>query len=259
MAFGKQRNWHHWLEGLRQWLKTMKPPFGVMAAHDIRARMVVDACHQLGLFVPHDVAVIGVDNDRLACEVSRPTLSSVARNGRQIGYRAAQLLDRLLSGRRPPKADVIVPPAGVVARESTDIVRSMIPISVVRCDSSASTSASRLASKTCCGTCPYRGGGWSTAFVNGSDTLRTSISARPGSSARSSLLAEATRLPLEQVARAAGFSGARNFRLVFHRFTGTTPSQYRRLTRATECPGPSVAQLEEPTGPWPCRPMLARG
>ena len=122
MAFGKRRNWHHWLEGLRQWLKTMKPPFGVMAAHDIRARMVVDACHQLGLFVPHDVAVIGVDNDRLACEVSRPTLTSVARNGRQIGYRAAQLLDRLLSGRRPPKADVIVPVAGVVARESTDIV-----------------------------------------------------------------------------------------------------------------------------------------
>jgi LacI family transcriptional regulator len=227
-AFGKARHWHYWLDELRRWLRTMQPPLGVMAASDIRARMVIDACRQVGLYVPHDVAVIGVDNDSFVCEVSRPTLTSVARNAREIGYRAAQLLDRLMSGRRPPKHDRIVPPAGVAARESTDIV----PI-----DDLNLSRAVRFIRE-------HIGQSFSVAdLVRGVSVSRRWLEYRfqqhfgrsPHeyiSEARvdrvKHLLAEAKHGSLEQVAKACGFSDTRNLRLVFRRLTGMSPSEYRR-------------------------------
>ncbi len=227
-AFGKKRNWHYWLDELRRWLKTIKPPFGVMATHDNRARMVVDACRQLGLFVPHNVAVIGVDNDRLACEMSRPTLSSIVLNGREVGYRAAKLLERLMSGRRPPSGDLIVPPTGVVARELTDIVpvddpKLSLAVRYIRehvgqpftvADLLREVSVSRRWLE-------YR---FRARF--GHSPHEYICEARVERAQR--LLVEADRPPLDRVAALCGFSDARSFRLVFHRFTGMTPSEYRQ-------------------------------
>lgn len=114
--------WRRWREELRRWLAQLQTPFAVMAAHDLMARMITDTCRHMGLHVPHDVAVVGVGNDPLICESSRPTLSSVARRGQEIGYRAAELLDRLMSGRQPSQRNIIVAPAGVVGRQSSDVV-----------------------------------------------------------------------------------------------------------------------------------------
>lgn len=107
---------------LAPWLKTLKPPIGIMAVHDYRARAVIDACTHLGLKVPHDVAVIGVDNDPTVCECCRPTLSSVSRSGFLQGYKAAQLLDQLMNGRPVSNKTVSIPPDCVVMRRSTDTV-----------------------------------------------------------------------------------------------------------------------------------------
>jgi LacI family transcriptional regulator len=119
--FDVRHPWHRWQELLEQWLRSLTPPVGVMAVHDCRARMVLDACLRLGLRVPHDVALIGVDNDEVACKFSQVPLTSVARNYWLEGYEAAALLDRLMVGRRPPKHDLLIPPEGVITRQSTDM------------------------------------------------------------------------------------------------------------------------------------------
>jgi len=67
-----------------------------MACDDVRARHVLEACRSLGLRVPHEVAVIGVDDDEFVCELSDPPLSSVAQAARRVGHEAARLLDRLM-------------------------------------------------------------------------------------------------------------------------------------------------------------------
>ena len=76
-----------------------------MACNDDRGREVLEACRASGLQVPEDVAVVGVDNDELLCELADPPLSSVALNAEAGGYRVAALLDRLMrahaGGRRP--------------------------------------------------------------------------------------------------------------------------------------------------------------
>ena len=91
-------DWEREEDDLAGWLRALPKPAGVMACYDIRGRQVLDACRRGGIRVPDEVAVIGVDNDELLCELSDPPLSSVRPDTRRTGYRAAQLLNRLMNG-----------------------------------------------------------------------------------------------------------------------------------------------------------------
>lgn len=118
----KGSEWLHQQAGLTKWIKTLPQPCGVLAASDARARQVMNSCRELQIQVPDQLAVIGVDDQQIICEHTHPTLTSVARNSLQEGYEAAELLDRLISGRPIEQQDSLVSPLGVVTRESTDMV-----------------------------------------------------------------------------------------------------------------------------------------
>lgn len=113
------RRWEDLQRELQAWLRRLPTPVGLMACNDVRARHVLEACRALGLRIPHDVAVIGVDNDEMICELTDPPLSSVDQSARRIGYQAAVLLERMMTG-HAVDGGVIVPPIGVVVRASTD-------------------------------------------------------------------------------------------------------------------------------------------
>ena len=76
----------------------------------------------MGLNVPHDVAILGVDNDLTACEFSHLSLSSVSTAAWQIGFEAARLLDGLMNGQPAPNEEILIPPDGVIRRRSTDTI-----------------------------------------------------------------------------------------------------------------------------------------
>src|SRR5215218_2377647 len=98
-----RRDWDASEDEIGQWLLSLPRPVGVMACYDIRARHVLDACRRVGLAVPDQVAVVGVDNDEFLCDLSDPPSSSVAPDSRRTGYEAASLLDRMMSGRAKPR------------------------------------------------------------------------------------------------------------------------------------------------------------
>ncbi len=106
----------HWLI---EELGRMPKPVAVMAYNDYDAAMVVDACATGGFPIPHDVGVLGVDDIPEVCLCLSITLSSVRTEGLMVGYRAAELLDRLLDGKPVPRRPILVPPGGVVQRQST--------------------------------------------------------------------------------------------------------------------------------------------
>src|SRR5262245_26138206 len=76
-------------ERLQSWLRELPKPVGVFACHDVWALQVVEACRLTGLRVPEDLAVVGVDNDDLLCELARPSLSSVVVPAERVGSEAA--------------------------------------------------------------------------------------------------------------------------------------------------------------------------
>jgi hypothetical protein len=76
----------------------------------------------LGLKVPEEVGVLGVNNDELICDFAPVQISSVDDDEFKIGYEGAALLGRMMKGRKPPRQPLLVPPKGVVIRKSTDLL-----------------------------------------------------------------------------------------------------------------------------------------
>jgi LacI family transcriptional regulator len=112
---------------LTEWVRRLPKPVGIMACHDFAGWLLLQACHRANAAVPDEVAVIGVDNDELLCELADPPLSSVVPDAYRAGYEAAQLLDRWMNGKRTA-GDLQIEPTGVVTRKSTDALAVADPI-----------------------------------------------------------------------------------------------------------------------------------
>jgi LacI family transcriptional regulator len=107
---------------LRRWLRGLPQPIGILTCYDIKGQLVLDACRELGIAVPEQVAVLSVDNDELLCNLCTPPLSSIEPDSRRTGALAAELLNRMLSGEDVPPQAYLLPPLGVIARRSTDVL-----------------------------------------------------------------------------------------------------------------------------------------
>lgn len=118
----QDRIWENEQVILADWLQKLPKPVGLFACNDDRGREVLEACMLADLRVPEDVAVLGVDNDEVFCDLAYPPLSSVALNAGTAGYRAAELLDAMMHGRIRKPRHIAVEALGVVTRRSTDIV-----------------------------------------------------------------------------------------------------------------------------------------
>lgn len=219
--------WEQEQAAIGQWLRALPRPAGVLACNDMRGQHVLDACQRVGLGVPEDVAVIGVDDDVLLCELCDPPLSSVVPNPERVGYEAAALLDQLMAGEKPPRADRVIEPLGVTARQSTD---------VLAIDDVHVAAALRYIREHAChgATVPEV-----LAQVPLSRTIlerrfRKYLGRSPQAEIRAvqlkrvrQLLAE-TELRLERIAELAGFEHPEYMSVVFKRATGQTPGAYRR-------------------------------
>lgn len=105
---------------LQRWLCDLPKPVGVITCSDRRGRQVLEACVAMGLRVPYDVGVVGVDNDEVICELSDPPLTSVAPHVEAVGYEAARLLDAMMEGQSVEQGEHPIAPLGVQLRSSTD-------------------------------------------------------------------------------------------------------------------------------------------
>lgn len=222
------RGWGREQKSLAAWLKSLPKPAGIMASNDQRARHVLEAARVAAIAIPDDLAVIGVDNDETLCELSTPSISSIALDTDTIGYQGAAMLDRLMHGRRVPRRAELVPPLGVIARRSTDMLAMADPtvVEAVRfMDANIGRpiriadvlAVARLSRKTLevrfrrvLGRTPHE------------ELQRRRLE-------RVKTLLQQTDWPLKQIARAAGFTYVEHLHLIFRREVGMTPAAFRAL------------------------------
>lgn len=119
-TYSSGSSWLEDFERLSRWLPGLPRPTGIMACYDIKGRQVLEACSELDITVPEEIAVLAVDNDPLICEASLPPLTSISLNSFQAGYLAATLLHQLMSGQEIEHPTVRIDPIEVVERLSTD-------------------------------------------------------------------------------------------------------------------------------------------
>jgi LacI family transcriptional regulator len=214
------------LDALTAWIKKLPKPVGVMACYDIRGRQVLAACRAANCTVPDEVAVIGVDNDELLCDLSVPPLSSVAPDTDATGYMAAKLLDRMMDGEQIPPTAHLLKPIGVVPRLSTDMLAISDPemsqavrfIRAHACEGinvadvlqhvSMSRRVFETEFKKLFGRMPHE------------EIVRTRIQ-------RVKELLTQTDLPLYTVADRTGFKHVEYMSVVFKKKTGLPPSEFR--------------------------------
>lgn len=107
---------------MADWVSQLPKPIGIMACYDITAQKLLEACRLAGVSVPEEVAVIGVDNDDLLCNLSTPPLSSIQPNTQHTGFLAASFLDQMMAGADIEPRIYTIEPMQVITRMSSDII-----------------------------------------------------------------------------------------------------------------------------------------
>jgi len=114
--------WYYKPSELSEWLKSLPKPVAIMACDDDKAQHITEACNQAGIHIPEEVAVLGVDNDEMTCNLSDPPISSIHLDTERGGYEAAKLMDKLIKKEVTKYSDILVKPTHIVTRQSTDII-----------------------------------------------------------------------------------------------------------------------------------------
>jgi LacI family transcriptional regulator len=108
---------------LHAWLDSLPKPVGILTWTSNAARELIYACLDAGYRIPEQIAVMSGTEDELFCKVAPVPISAVRVAAEEIGFLAAQRLDQLLTSKTAVRSrDLLVPPLGVVVRQSTEVI-----------------------------------------------------------------------------------------------------------------------------------------
>ena len=223
-------SWDAEKQGIANWLRQLTRPAAIMACYDFQAQQVLHVCRELEIAVPEEIAVLGVDDDHLICELAEPNLSSVIPDTRSTGYEAAELLDRMMQGEPVSTPQrLITQPLGIRVRQSTDtlaiadtevaralsFIRRHAMSNIRVTDILQHVTLSRRALEhrftRLIGHTPHE------------EIVRVRIE-------RIKVLLRETELSIHEIARRSGFEYAEYMAAAFKRETGLTPSDFRGTT-----------------------------
>lgn len=227
-------------ERLVPWLAALPKPIAVMAACDRRGARVIRAAARAGLRVPDDIMVLGVNDSAMACTLTTPPLSSVGLNEGECGFKAAEVLHRLMKGEEV-MSEYALAPAGVTTRASTNLlaVEDHRIAAALRFIHQHGCEAITVAD-----ICRHCG----IARTQLEQKFRFYFSRSPQAEIRRVRLARIrqllhdTDLPLRTIAELTGFDHVEYLSVFWKKALGESPGRYRRRVRATGFPrGESMA------------------
>lgn len=230
---GAEPDWNLDLAKLGTWLKTLPKPVAVLTWNPSSAREIIFASQAANLLVPEDVAVLSGTDDKLLCELLDVDISALLVGAETIGFEAARILDRLMAGKKGPKLPILVPPAGVVTRQSTDTLaindRAVVKaVSFIRDNAAQPLHVAEIA----------RHAGVSRRVLE--RRFQDHLQRSPAEEIRRARLRKAqellldTDMPVPEVSEAAGFGSPEYMAYVFRQECNMTPVEYRRKVTGTK-------------------------
>ena len=114
-----EKLWYDERIKLSSWLRKIPKPIAIMACNDVQGNNLIEACHLAGIKVPTEVAVLGVNNDEMICNMGSCTLSSIQIDIEGGGYKAAQNIERMVAAPRAKTEDVVLQTVRIAERMST--------------------------------------------------------------------------------------------------------------------------------------------
>ncbi|MBN1868738.1 substrate-binding domain-containing protein [Candidatus Sumerlaeota bacterium] len=221
---------HTWAQcrlALIRQLRQLPKPLAVWTRADRAAARVIEACEAGGIQVPEEIAVLGLGNEKTICPYTHPELASIDVDFETLGFRAAELLDRIMRGDGDVPDLVPLLPERVVERGSADALAELDPhlsealhyIENHACDPVWVEDVLRHMGVNR----RYLERLFERHLHRSPNTEIVRIRIR-----RARELLSETDMPLPQVAAASGFANYSGLRVAFKRLTGQTPRLYRR-------------------------------
>lgn len=113
--------WYYDQSELTTWLKSLPKPIAIMSCDDNQGNILLQACELCGIHVPFDVAIIGVDNDEILCNMSNPSMSTINVDIERGGADAAAVAERMVKDPTYKGEDVVLKPLTVIERLSSSV------------------------------------------------------------------------------------------------------------------------------------------
>ena len=214
-------------KALQGWIKSLPKPVGIIACNDTRGWQLLEACANIGARVPYEVAVVGVDDDDVLCELAHPTLTSVSPNVETIGFDAAAMLERMLSGKKPPADPILVAPIALELRGSSDMMALNNPILIEAVRLIRSKAAEGLNVDDLIKELYVSRSTLERQFHDQLNVTPYAYILRCRIDRVKQLLLD-TRYNLAEISRMSGFRSVAHMVAVFRARIGQTPAQYRR-------------------------------
>jgi LacI family transcriptional regulator len=212
---------------VNRWLAALPRPIAILTVDADLGRQLAEICHFAGVRIPDEVAILAGDTDDLLCEVSTPPLSSITVACERLGHEAAAMLNRMIAGDAPPKQPLLIPPHGVVSRQSTDVLSIDDP-TVVRALRYIHTHAHHgIVVNDILREVPISRRSLEIQF-------RSYLGRSPAEEIRRIRLDRGRQLlgrrelSITEIALACGFSNATRFGVAFRKSFGTTPRSFRK-------------------------------
>lgn len=120
--------WNYDTAELQRWLLSLPKPIGIFACDDNQAEILLETCQAAGINVPLDVAIIGVDNDEVTCNLTVPAITSVNMDIEKAGYEVAEMASRMVEDPTYPGQDIVIRPIAIIGRGSTGIMATKDPV-----------------------------------------------------------------------------------------------------------------------------------
>jgi len=211
---------------LTAWLNTIPKPAGLMACNDMRSLDVLDACLAAGIRVPNDIAILGVDNEELSCELAPIPLSSVVLDAEPAGFAAAQLLDQMMKDRTLSSREIWIQPKCIMSRRSSDIYavndpQVVLALQFIKNHARQAIGVSEVAAAVYLSKRTLE-----KRFRKAGLTPRDEIRRVRGDEIARML--EQTHLSIEQIGNMLGFRESRDISRFFSKCRGISPSLYRK-------------------------------
>lgn len=223
--------------GLANWLRQLPKPAGVFCQDLGGGGYLIRVCRELGLRVPEDVAVVGVDDDDLAI-ASHPPLTTVLPAAQQIGREAMQLLDEMMNGKAAPAEPLRLESMNLHVRESTGLKRAEI------CDIAAALEY--INQHACQGVSVEQviRATQHVSKVTFHKHFQAATGQTPGEAIQQRQMEEAcrllanTELSMTTIAEHCGFGDSSGFARSFRACQGMSPSDYRKHGHGKAAPAP---------------------
>ena len=209
------------------WLHTLPTPVALFCCSDSHALLISEICNIEGIRIPEQVALLGVDNDELNCEISDPPISSIELDVEQGGWETCRLLEESIKGNIKTPFSVVIKPLGVVCRKSTDRHNISDPLVAKIVDFIDNNYSQDISMKDILGLVPLSRRSTEVRFraEMGTSIYQYLIGCRM-ESFRQLLLS--TDRSLTDIALASGFRDTNNVSRTLRNYFGMSPHEYKK-------------------------------